>query len=596
MKQNLRHLLLVLTSALVIFSCRKDRAHEQYIENPPGIKPDLSIKITSSVAGFVMDENDKPVYGALVTAGSKQTTTDEFGYFNITNTTVPEAAGFVKISKTGYFDGYKTFVPATGKESFIRAKLLRKENTGNFDASTGGTVTTSSNAKVTLPATAVVVASTGSAYSGTINVAAQWIDPSETLMQQLSAPGDGRGLDTKDHLTLTKPFGTIAVELTGSGGQRLQIATGKKATINIPIPTTMSAGAPASVPLWSFDESTGLWKEEGSATKNGSVYVGEVSHFSFWAGAAGIPLVNFTAQVVNTALSPLSNVAVGVRYANQPFNTGGGTFGFTDANGIVSGAVPANANLTFSVLTPCALESYSYNFTTTSGDVDLGTVTGNLGQSMVTITGNVVDCNNLPVTNGYIQTFDNGLFNRSAIVNGAFSFTGIACTNMVTNLIAVDKNANQQTPVQTITLTPGINNLGTISACGVSSVGVINYTIDGVPATLIEPTNTLNAYFTAPAGGWTTIFDLVPSPGASNISFQFNGAPVTGSAHEVTDIFSTGFAVDGRANAPVPLVVTITEYGNQGGFVSGHFSGSVLGFPSNTPHTISCDFRVRRFQ
>src|SRR5688572_12471339 len=103
MKKHLyRYLLVAFSMILLMSSCRKDRAVEQYTELSPTIKPDLSIKITSSVAGFVTDENNKPVFAAKVIAGNKQTTTDEYGYFSISNALLSEAAGFVKITSTGY--------------------------------------------------------------------------------------------------------------------------------------------------------------------------------------------------------------------------------------------------------------------------------------------------------------------------------------------------------------------------------------------------------------------------------------------------------------------------------------------------------------
>ncbi len=53
-----------------------------------------------------------------------------------------------------------------------------------------------------------------------------------------------------------------AVELTGTSGELLQIATGKKATLTLSIPSSLAASAPATIPLWFFDEAKGLWKEE----------------------------------------------------------------------------------------------------------------------------------------------------------------------------------------------------------------------------------------------------------------------------------------------------------------------------------------------
>jgi hypothetical protein len=591
MKKNLYHLLTT-AAVLLLFSCRKDQAHEEYTGDPNVIKPDFTIQVIAHVAGFVTDENNKPVYNAQVIAGSKQTATDEYGYFSIRDVSLPKTAGLIKISQTGYFPGYKTVQPQTGKESFVRVQLLPKAITGSIDAAGGGSVTLTSGVRVLLPANGVVLATGGGPYSGPVNVYTHWIDASDIAMHELSMPGDARGVDKDGNLAFVRSFGALAVELTGGAGQLLQIATGKTATITIPIPATMNGTAPSSLPLWSFDETGGLWKQEGTASKNGNVYTGEVSHFSFWDGAIGLPLVNLTTQIVDASLNPLANVAVGVRYAGQPLNAGFGTFAHTDANGIVTGAVPANASLTLSVLTPCALESYSNNFNTNSSNIDLGTITGNLGQSLVTITGTATNCSGQPVTDGYIQTFDNGFFNRALIINGVFTFSGVACTNQVTNLVAVDNTTHQQSNVQTLTLVPGMNNIGAISACGTSTVGIINYTIDGVPRTLAGPARILNAYFTS---GTTNILDLVPSPGVSEISFQFDGGTALGSAHDMFNVFTTSVP-DGRLYNSSPLSVTVTEFGNPGGFISGNFSGTMNEFTSGTPHTISCNFRVRRYQ
>src|SRR5436190_20367433 len=101
MKKNLNRLLVALTAFIALHSCRKDQAHEQYTENGNGIKPDFTVQVTASVAGYVLNENDEPVANAKVKAGSKETMTDEFGYFRITNASLASAAGFVKVEKNG---------------------------------------------------------------------------------------------------------------------------------------------------------------------------------------------------------------------------------------------------------------------------------------------------------------------------------------------------------------------------------------------------------------------------------------------------------------------------------------------------------------
>jgi hypothetical protein len=61
-----------------------------------------------------------------------------------------------------------------------------------------------------------------------------------------------------------------------------KLQPGKTAKLRFTIPSSLRSTAPATIPLWSVDETTGLWKQEGSATKGTDYYEGDVSHFSFW--------------------------------------------------------------------------------------------------------------------------------------------------------------------------------------------------------------------------------------------------------------------------------------------------------------------------
>jgi hypothetical protein len=76
-------------------------------------------------------------------------------------------------------------------------------------------------------------------------------------------------------------FGMMAVELESASAEKLQIKSGSVATLTTPIPASAQANAPATIALWSVNEQTGIWKEEGTATKNGNVYVGDVKALFF---------------------------------------------------------------------------------------------------------------------------------------------------------------------------------------------------------------------------------------------------------------------------------------------------------------------------
>ena len=246
---------MLLFTSVLFFSCQKELS----IDNGTGsLPPDLKTKISSSVSGFVTDENNAAVMGATVQFGSSATVTDKFGYFEAKNVQVVKNAAFVTVSKPGYFKGIKTYIAKEGKSAFFRIKLIPKTIVGNINGTSGGSVTLTNGLSIALPAGAVVNAATNVAYTGTVNVAAFWINPEAADLNKIM-PGDLRGIDKDGSLKLLQTFGMAAVELTGASGELLQIATGKKATITLPIPASLTASAPASIPLWYFDETNGLW-------------------------------------------------------------------------------------------------------------------------------------------------------------------------------------------------------------------------------------------------------------------------------------------------------------------------------------------------
>ncbi len=405
--------------------------------------PDLTTKVSSSVSGFVTDENELSVKNANVLVGTSTSITDKYGYFEIRNVQVVQNAAMVTIAKTGYFKGIKTYTATAGKSAFFRIKLITKITSGTVNGTTGGTVTLASNLAILFPANAFVNASTNAAYTGTVSVAAFKIDPTSADLPRIM-PGDLRGLNTDGNLQILTSYGMAAVELTGAGGELLQIAIGKKATMTMPIPTTIVATAPATIPLWYFDETNGLWKQEGTATKVGSNYVGDVSHFSFWNYDVPANYVQFNCTVVNSTGQPIPNVQVKISQVSNPNSA---RSGYTDSAGYVGGAVPNNSQLLLEVFgnNGCNVASYSKTFATTNVNISLGAVTISTATSLSIITGTVTNCSNSPVTNGFI-IIQNGYmrFLRTGIAQGtvqnliSFTPTQIPATSTITTPIGVN--------------------------------------------------------------------------------------------------------------------------------------------------------------
>ncbi|HPH84779.1 MAG TPA: carboxypeptidase-like regulatory domain-containing protein [Ferruginibacter sp.] len=595
MRKILRYIIPAVLCICLLNACKKSFNEQQSVPITPET-PDLSVEIKQNVTGYISNENGAPVANAIVIAGSKSTTTDQQGHFVINDVTLSKTAGFIKVSNPGYFDGYRTFVGIANQETFVKVQLVPKTEIGTINAASGGTVNTPDGASVVLPSNAVVIAATNAAYSGNIHVAAHLYNQADINQFSKMMPGDLRGTDSAAQLRILKSYGMLAVELTGDAGELLQITTGKEATITTPIPSTLVADAPANIPLWSFDVTKGLWKQEGTTTKNGNSYTGNVKHFSFWDGATGTPVVNFTAQIVNSAMQAIGNIFICIRRADDP-NIG--TSAFTNNQGTVSGAVLANTELVLQVYTLCGGTSlvYSQNFTTTNSDVDMGTISANLGD-LVTVTGRVVDCNNVPITDGWVLLWIANVTWHMPVVNGNIVFSTTSCSNMTSSYLAVNWGGSQQGLTQSFNLVPGANNLGTIQACGVSTVGFVDYSIDNGPTIhLIQPRDTQKMIATYDGLSETNIItidrDGNPVP---NMSFAFNGGTSLGTGHTTDLIDSRGFP-SGRANAYAPytpLTVTITEFGVRGGFIAGSFEGHVQDQNDHTDHLVRCTFRVRR--
>jgi hypothetical protein len=573
---------------ITVLACQK----EVSVSNLPGTSNATTISAT--ISGRVVNENGLPIQGAIVKAGTTTTQTNTNGEFNMNNATVVDKAAFVTVEKSGYFTGSRTFIAKANQKHFIEVELLPATNAGTVSAANGGTVTLSNTSAVTLPANAVVVKSTGAAYSGTVQVAMTWIDPtSNRLMRQM--PGDLRGIDETSTEVGLQSFGMLGVELTGSAGEKLQIAVGKKATLNFPLPASIVSTAPATIALGSFNEATGLWKQEGTATKSGNSYTAEVSHFSFWNCDAPFPQVQFSATFTNQNGQPLQHAQVRIKRTT----VNSFTSGFTDNAGLVSGIVPKNEPLILEVYTTssCNTAIFTQNIGPFSTNTNMGTVAVTVsGANTYTVTGTVVNCSSAPVTAGYVNVnLGNFTTYRAPVVNGSFTLTFPSCaaTSQQVTYYAVDSTSSQQSTPVTATLTVGSNALGAITACGTSTQRFVNFTIDGVAYNLTSPPDSTTA---RSQQGVTQVngFKIGSGTSFTSINFGFNGTAI-GSAPISFVFIQAPTLTDSTTVQTGAFNVTVTEYGAVGAYIAGSFTGNLNGSGS-TLHPVTCSFRVRREQ
>src|SRR4030095_1697489 len=583
-------LFICLIISISSLSCKKEVKNESPQTGGSTGTVVIPTPVHGNVAGKVIDNNNNAVAGATVKAGSNTTTTDNRGLFRFNNIQLDKYSAVITVEKAGFFKGYRVFSVSVNNTSFVKLKLVPKTLIGSIDAAAGGAVSLPDNSKITLPASGVVVKANSQSYTGSVKVYAAAIDPASADISQI-VPGSLQGTDANNYRVILQSFGMLAVELEGSSGEQLQIAPGKTAKLRFTIPSSLRSTAPATIPLWSVDETTGLWKQEGSATKGGDYYEGDVSHFSFWNCDVSSQTV-FLEMTIVTAEGPLSHVQVKLTRPN-----GGSSYGYTDSSGHVGGQVPKNEALTLEVLNTCNQAIYTQNVGPFSTNTNLGTITVTLSPvNTLQITGSAVNCNNQPVTNGNVLVyFEVHLYNRP-ISNGNFSLTITRCTNSTAavEVVAVDNVANQQSSSPwTGSASTGTINTGTISACGTSSVSFINYSVDGSSFTLntATPGDSISIY-SSPSGtnqNTTAVFGFRVSQPNMKISFYTQGATVG-----TFPLLHLSVNQYDSVSIVTPFNINITTYGAPGQFIEGNFTGQVRELINNNLHTVSATFRVRR--
>lgn len=204
----------------------------------------------------------------------------------------------LRLSKSGYADQVRQVKLPEGTGSDARLDIVlspRDASQPLADAHAGGSLTGRAGASIELPADALVDGS-GALVAGSVDIAMTAVDP--TLPGGGGFPGRFDGIHADGSGTPIVSLGAVEFILS-QGSQRLQLAPGKKATIEIPIQATQRldgsiVAAGDTTPLWSLDEATGLWVEEGSGTvvantgsPSGLALRATVAHLSWWNSDLG---------------------------------------------------------------------------------------------------------------------------------------------------------------------------------------------------------------------------------------------------------------------------------------------------------------------
>jgi hypothetical protein len=517
---------------------------------------------TTTISGLVVNENNEPIAGATVSAHGHVKTTGANGEFMFVDITVPQNRLFVKAEKQGFYTATRGDQPKAGS-TVMKLTMMPKSVTHTISSVSGGSADLNNGSKVEIQAGSVVKED-GSVYNGQVNMSVKYMDPTDVKFSETVAGGDMMARRTDSSDAVLYSYGILKVELEGPAGEKLNVTGSKPSTITTSIPTELVASAPATIPLWYFDENTGLWREEGVATKQGNKYVGTVNHFTDWNCDHPGYITSVKGKIVDCQGQPMPNVVVKI----------GQTTANTDVNGEYSRTVPTGVEFEVSV-------EATQNFGMSGAPISIPSLTQNQIYQVPlcqlacypVLTGNFKDCNGNNIYGMVTMWWDNKVQGIMPTQMGSFRFYTAPNRQVrlkFTSYSGVVIDTTVQTPA-----TPVVMNLGDLRSCGTTGGDCVNsFVITGLGYTN-QQFVLQNGAFSIGVYSVKDSFTVVTAASMDSVNFglAFYGQPRTGL---FTESSGTVHIHGQYGTAAETITVRVTEYGAVGDHIKGTFEGTYM--------------------
>lgn len=585
--------------SLYIVGCADDIIIEQ---EPTIIFPDPVELIPASLLGSVEDEAGLPIEGATVTClnclPQEELQTDEDGNFQFLDMEIRGNSGYLSISAPGQFDSHKRLSIVQDRINYTRIQLRQKLSLGTINTTQGGTLDHTSGASIVLPSNGIIKAD-GTAYFGDYEVYMSWIDPtSEDL--NMTMMGDLSAIDSENNLVGLSTYGMLQVELETPDGTPLNLAIQNTATLEFPVPSSLRGNAPATIPLWSYDEAAGYWIEEGSAELIGDEYIGEVTHFSTWNVDVKIDPVNICGRIGTEARDRKIDLSYfQIKLSGASFQGVGGWLCDDGSFSFIN--VPAGEELTLDVFDFCGelverIELGPYN--TGKVDLDLITLEPENSINFIKVTGMAIDCDSLPLTQGLVS-FDLGFNNYIFPVDtdGSFEAVLTTCGEFEASVQVVNTNLSElaaSIPIFINSQSPDYN-LKTIQACGDTPEEYFYFKVENVnKEILVEEILTLAPQILLQFNISTYTIQCIHPNLEYWVNIEFTDLPeenknVSGSGDILTDVFSQLGLIYNSENLTINFSSVGPEIIPQ---VNEYVEGSFEGFDDNN-NFVTGTFRAK---
>ncbi len=546
----------------------------------------------SPAAGIVTGQvvslaNNAPVSGAVVKTEAGTTTTTADGKFSISAPAGDRTV--VRVEGSGFAEAFPVVRVLTGQTTNLGVKLVPIGVTETVSVAAGGTVSVpNSPARVTIPANGLVPVA-GGALAGSVNVSLTPINPAE---EPRVMPGGFNGISAGGgSVQPLESGGAMQVDVRDSAGARYALAPGTTATIRIPL-RTQAPNPPATMPLWFFDDSAGVWREDGTATLQGTganrFYEGPVTRITYWNADLVLDSVVVNGCVKDANGQPVANALVqteGIDYTGVAYDS-------TAPDGTFSVAMRRNSRAKLGLF---EFDRQTFNVVPVSNTVNVGPSATDInrpnclvkqpGQLAITtaeLPGGTVGLayNQTLVASGgipgYVWSLNTGSnplpdglsMNPSGVISG----TPTAAATTTITVKATDSAGGTAAKEFTVAVaTPNVQPLAiTATALPIGTVGTAYNT-------------TLAATGGTGSKSWSVSSGTLPTGLSLNVSTGvINGTPTTAGVSPVTlRVQDSGTP---QQSAEQPLTLTIISSGGGGGTGGGQLT------VSNAPASVGGTF------
>jgi hypothetical protein len=342
MKANKLFILGLLLSTLVYTGCDNKE------ESTTNDEFSFGESVSRDFQGKIVDSNNNPLSNVAIEMSGRTTSTDSNGEFTLTNVNVREHFGYLTATKAGFINGSRTVFPHEGMNK-VTIMMLPNAVYATIPSGQTTAVTLPNNTKVTFDGAFMLL--NGNSYTGNVKVVVNHLDAADPYVFQ-KMPGNLIGTRTNGTTSGMETYGMINVELRGTNNEKLQLMTGHTANLSMPIAPNQLDTAEDTIPLWYFNETSGLWEEQGFSRKVGNKYIGNVSHFTWWNNDSAYVVATLNVVVTNVDTTPVNGVRITI--TRQAGSTGDVLMdlGFTGPNGRLSAGVPRNEVLIFRAYLP----------------------------------------------------------------------------------------------------------------------------------------------------------------------------------------------------------------------------------------------------